>query len=181
MAHSPASPDTDGLCFLSDGSLKSSAPAVSCEHRQSSSLLDRFLNYRQVSHRRDAALQQALPAPQSRNAAHNNNRPLGAQQIYDWLTRAPAPPTMTNERRSEQLETCWRVVEGSTARILTCAVFSVFASGLELRVGYLLEVPLHSERVADIHAARALAQNWLTAMRGGISTRNLRNRNVDWQ
>jgi hypothetical protein len=104
-----------------------------------------------------------------------------AQQIYDWLTRAPAPPTMVNERRSEQLETCWRVVEGSTARILTCAVFSVFASGLELRVGYLLEVPLHSERVTDIQAARALAQNWLTAMRGGISTRNLRNRNVDWQ
>jgi hypothetical protein len=52
---------------------------------------------------------------------------------------------------------------------------------LELRVGYLLEVPLHSERVTDIQAARALAQNWLTAMRGGISTRNLRNRNVDWQ
>jgi hypothetical protein len=134
-----------------------------------------------VSHRRNAALQQAPPAPQSRNAAHNNNRPLGAQQIYDWLTRAPAPPAMANERRSEQLETCWRVVEGSTARILTCAVFSVFASGLELRVGYLLEVPLHSERVTDIQAARALAQNWLTAMRGGISTRNLRNRNVDWQ
>ena len=88
---------------------------------------------------------------------------------------------MATERRSEHLETCWRVVEGSTARILTCAVFSVFASGLELRVGYLLEVPLYSERVTDIQAARALAQNWLTAMRGGISTRNLRNRNVDWQ
>ena len=88
---------------------------------------------------------------------------------------------MANERRSEHLETCWRVVEGSTARILTCAVFSVSTSGLELRVGYLFDVPLHSEMVADIHAARALAQNWLTAMRGGTSPRNLRNRNVDWQ
>ena len=78
------------------------------------------------------------------------------------------------------METCWRVVEGSTTRILTCSVFSVSISGLELRVGYLRDVPLHSERVADIHAARALAQNWLEAMRGGASPRNLRKWNVDW-
>jgi hypothetical protein len=38
-----------------------------------------------------------------------------------------------------------------------------------------------SEVVADIHAARELARNWLTAMRGGISPRNLRNRNVNGQ
>ena len=88
---------------------------------------------------------------------------------------------MANERSSEHVETCWRVVEGSTARIVTCAVFDASTSGLELRVGYLLDVPLHSEIVADIHAARALAQNWLAAMRGGTSLRNLQNWNVDWQ
>ena len=81
--------------------------------------------------------------------------------------------------KTSQMEICWRVVEGSTARIVTCAVFNVSTAGLELRVGYMLDVPLHSEMVADIHAARALAQNWLTAMRGGTSPRNLRNRNVD--
>jgi len=88
---------------------------------------------------------------------------------------------MTNERKAGHLETCWRVVEGSTTRILKCAVFHISASGLELRVGYMLDVPLHSESVADIHAARALAQDWLTAMRGGASPRNLRNRNVEQQ
>jgi len=72
-------------------------------------------------------------------------------------------------------------VEGSTTRILTCSVFNVSTSGLELRVGYLLDVPLYSETVADVDAARALAQNWLKALRGGTSPRNLRNWNVDWQ
>jgi hypothetical protein len=77
------------------------------------------------------------------------------------------------------LETYWRVVEGSTTRILTCSVFNVSTSGLELRVGYMLDVPIHSESVADVQAARALAQNWLNAMRGGTSPRNLRNWKVD--
>ena len=85
---------------------------------------------------------------------------------------------MTNIKTS-QMEICWRVVEGSTARIVTCAVFPFSASDLELRVGYLLDVPLHSAIVTDIHAARALAQNWLNAMRGGTSPRNLQNRDVD--
>ena len=88
--------------------------------------------------------------------------------------------SMTNIKTS-QMEICWRVVDGSTARIVTCAVFPFSASGWEVRVGYLLDVPLHSEIVADIHAARALAQNWLNAMRGGTSPRNLQNRRVDWQ
>jgi hypothetical protein len=85
---------------------------------------------------------------------------------------------MAKKRRSEHLETCWRVVEGSTSRILTCSVFSASTSGVELRVGYVIDVPLHSETVADIDAARALAQNWLNALRGGTSPRNLRNWNV---
>ena len=88
--------------------------------------------------------------------------------------------SMTNIKTS-QMEMCWRVVEGSTARIVTCAVFPFSASGLEVRVGYLLDVPLHSEIVADIHAARALAQDWLRAMRGGTLPRNLQNRNVERQ
>jgi len=76
---------------------------------------------------------------------------------------------MTDSNTCAHVETCWRVVEGSTTRILTCSIVGVSASSLELRVGYLLDVPLHSERVADIHAARALAQTWLKAMRSGAS------------
>jgi hypothetical protein len=107
---------------------------------------------------------------------------VAVQLTYDSrYSRMNCASTMTNERKAGHLETCWRVVEGSTTRILKCAVFHISASGLELRVGYMLDVPLHSESVADIHAARALAQDWLTAMRGGASPRNLRNRNVEQQ
>ena len=106
---------------------------------------------------------------------------LAGTDIRRAYSRINSVSTMANERRSEHLETCWRVVEGSTTRILTCSVFNVSTSGLELRVGYLLDVPLYSETVADVDAARALAQNWLKALRGGTSPRNLRNWNVDWQ
>ena len=131
---------------------------------------------------RNVALSQAPLAPHPGTPLTVITIPLLAgTDIRRAYSRINSVSTMANERRSEHLETCWRVVEGSTTRILTCAVFGASTSGLELRVGYLLDVPLHSEKVANIHAARALAQNWLTAMRGGTSPRNLRNRNVDWQ
>jgi hypothetical protein len=85
---------------------------------------------------------------------------------------------MAHERTSEHLETCWRVVDGSTSRILTCSLFGASTAGVELRVGYLLDVPLHSETVVDINAARALAQSWLKALRGGLSPRDLQHWNV---
>jgi hypothetical protein len=72
---------------------------------------------------------------------------------------------MTNSKTPEPLEVCWRVVEGSSTRILTCAIFDASAEGVELRVGYFGGVPLHSQMIGDIESARVLAQNWLAAVR----------------
>ena len=74
---------------------------------------------------------------------------------------------MTNEMTSGHLEMCWRVLEGSSTRILTCSIFSASTAGVELRVGYFVDSPLRSQIVADIESARALAQDWLDAMRAG--------------
>jgi hypothetical protein len=71
---------------------------------------------------------------------------------------------MTNSKRPEPLEVCWRLVEGSSTRILTCSMFAS-DSGVELRVGYVAQSPLYSQRVDDIEAARRLARNWLEALR----------------
>ena len=71
---------------------------------------------------------------------------------------------MTNTTRAELLEVCWRVVEGSSTRILTCSMFAS-DSGVELRVGYFAHSPLYSQAAADIESARRLAQSWLTAVR----------------
>jgi hypothetical protein len=38
-------------------------------------------------------------------------------------------------------------------------------SGVELRVGYVADSPLYSQRVDDIEVARGLAKNWLDAVR----------------
>ena len=81
---------------------------------------------------------------------------------------------MTNPTNSEHLEVCWRVIEGSTTRILTCSIFDASASGVELRVGYFADSPLHSQAAADIESARALAQAWLDAVRTNIAKSNER-------
>jgi hypothetical protein len=85
--------------------------------------------------------------------------------------------TMTNEMTSGHLEMCWRVFEGSSTRILTCSIFSASTAGVELRVGYVVgDLPLHSQIVADIESARALAQDWLDAMRQGSDVSQLGER-----
>ena len=71
---------------------------------------------------------------------------------------------MTNSKSLEPLEVCWRLVEGSSTRILTCSMFAS-DSGVELRVGYVAQSPLYSQSVDDIESARGLAQNWLDALR----------------
>jgi len=72
---------------------------------------------------------------------------------------------MTNSKPSEPVEVCWQVFEASSTRILTCAVFAGFTSGVELRVGFFVDSLLHSRMMPDNESARALAQNWLDAMR----------------
>ena len=83
---------------------------------------------------------------------------------------------MTNEMTSGHLEMCWRVLEGSSTRILTCSIFSASTAGVELRVGYFGDSPLRSQIVADIESARALAQDWLDAVRAGAFTSRLGQR-----
>ena len=72
---------------------------------------------------------------------------------------------MTKTQTSEPVEVCWRVVEGSSTRVLTCAIFGPSADGVELRLGYFLDMPLRSQMMRDIDSARVLAQDWLDAMR----------------
>ena len=63
------------------------------------------------------------------------------------------------------VEVCWRVVEGSSTRVLTCAIVGASTDRVELRVGYFVDVPLHSQMMRDIDSARVLAQDWLDAVR----------------
>jgi hypothetical protein len=72
---------------------------------------------------------------------------------------------MTNSNTSEPFEICWQVFEASSTRILMCAMFAASGPGVELRVGYLRDPPLHSQMMPDIESARVLAQSWLDAAR----------------
>jgi hypothetical protein len=72
---------------------------------------------------------------------------------------------MANSKASEPVEVCWRVLEASSTRILTCAMFAASGPGVELRVGYLSDSPLHSQTMPEIESARVLAQSWLDAAR----------------
>ena len=72
---------------------------------------------------------------------------------------------MTKSQTSEPVEVCWRVVEGSSTRVLTCAIFGASTDSVELRVGYIVDVPLHSQTMRDIDSVRVLAQDWLEAVR----------------
>ncbi len=72
---------------------------------------------------------------------------------------------MSNSKPSEPVEVCWRVIEDSTTRILTCAIFRRSPHGVEIRVGYFGGMPLYSQMVADIGSARVLAQDWRDAVR----------------
>jgi hypothetical protein len=75
---------------------------------------------------------------------------------------------MTKSKRPVPLEVCWRLLEGSSTRILTCSIFAS-DSGLELRVGYVANSPLYLQKVDDLESARGLAKNWLHAVRAGTN------------
>jgi hypothetical protein len=72
---------------------------------------------------------------------------------------------MANSKAPEPVEVCWRVLEASSTRILTCAMFNASGPGVELRVGYLGDSPLHSQTMPEIESARVVAQSWLDAAR----------------
>lgn len=66
----------------------------------------------------------------------------------------------------QRRETCWRVVEGATGRLVVCAIYETPSAGLEVRVGYALpDRPVRSERLRDLESARVRASQWLDAFR----------------
>jgi len=75
---------------------------------------------------------------------------------------------MTNSTTPELFELCWRVVEGSTTRILMCGIVGASPHGVELRVGYFVNEPLHSQTMRDIESARLLGLSWLDSVRGVV-------------
>jgi hypothetical protein len=75
---------------------------------------------------------------------------------------------LTNPKTHEPLEVCWRVVEGSTTRILMCGIVGASTHGVELRVGYFINDPLHSQAMRDMESARLLAEHWLDSVRGVV-------------
>jgi hypothetical protein len=90
---------------------------------------------------------------------------------YGYLPCSTGRPLMTNSKTSEPVETCWRVIEGSSTRMLTCAIVAASTQGVELRLGYFVDVPLHSQMMPDIESARVLAQEWLEAVRAASKDR----------
>ena len=104
---------------------------------------------------------------------YGNSRFTGTEQLPPHGLRAPSVNVpnswvssfMANSKTSEPVEVCWRVVEGSSSRMLTCAIFGASTDGVELRVGYFVDMPLHSRMMRDIDSARVLAQDWLDAVR----------------
>jgi hypothetical protein len=61
-------------------------------------------------------------------------------------------------------EMCWRVVEGSSGRLIVCAIYECADRRVELRLAEADRV-LRSECLADARLARARAEEWLTAIR----------------
>lgn len=75
---------------------------------------------------------------------------------------------------SQRQETCWRVVEGSSGRLVFCAIYESTDAGVELRIGYASDRILHTERLADVAAARARAEHWLCALRAAGNSGSIR-------
>lgn len=55
-------------------------------------------------------------------------------------------------------------MRGPSGRVLSCGVYRTDAPGLEVRTGYGDDDLLRSQRVAEIGAARELAQQWRAAV-----------------
>ena len=95
---------------------------------------------------------------------HSRKDLVTAQRTMDTSLRNEQQRHSGTNPKPENLEVCWRVLEGSSTRILTCWIV-VSPPAMELQVGYVVDAPLHSQAVADIESAQALAQAWLDAVR----------------
>jgi hypothetical protein len=66
-------------------------------------------------------------------------------------------------------ETCWRVVEGPSGRLVVCAIYATEIGDFELRVGYAADQAFRSQRLADAQTARTRAGQWLNVLRAAGS------------
>jgi len=66
--------------------------------------------------------------------------------------------------RSHHYETCWRVIDGPSGRLVVCAIYETPDVALELRVDHDHRT-VRSALLTDSRAARTLAQQWLDAIR----------------
>jgi hypothetical protein len=69
----------------------------------------------------------------------------------------------------ESRETCWRVVEGPSGRLVVCAIYATERGDFELRVGYAADRAFRTHRLADAQSARARAGQWLDLLRAAGS------------
>ena len=72
-------------------------------------------------------------------------------------------------RASTPRETCWRVVEGPSGRLVVCAIYETETGDFELHVGYVDEQAFRIHRLADAESARARAGQWLSVLRAAGS------------
>ena len=81
----------------------------------------------------------------------------------DGLTMS-VDSTMPVREVSPQSQIWWRVIEGSSQRIIVCSMVSR-TTGVEVRIGYRDGAVIRTQLAFDADAARALAHTWLQALR----------------
>jgi hypothetical protein len=151
---------TDVLRSLSDNLWQQNHAATHREHAALIEPLDRFLNNSQsTSPNSNLQREQRIKAADFIDSAER----LISTRFWRFSSNAQKPYSMPNYNM-EQPEVCWRVLEGSSTRILACWIVNV-AAAVELRVGYFADTPLHRQTAPDIESARELAQAWLNALR----------------
>jgi hypothetical protein len=62
----------------------------------------------------------------------------------------------------QRRETCWRVIEGPSGRLVVCAIYETPTAMWELRLSYAADQTLRTELLADAESARVRAQQWLS-------------------
>ena len=61
-------------------------------------------------------------------------------------------------------ETCWRVIEGPSGRLVICAIYETAGADFELRMGYI-DQTLRADLLPNPESARARAEQWLEVLR----------------
>jgi hypothetical protein len=70
-----------------------------------------------------------------------------------------------NDVEPRRRETCWRVIEGPSGRLVVCAIYESARAPCELRVSYAADEILRTKDLADAEWARVQARQWLSTFR----------------